>query len=106
MSDEIPRRARIDKMTFAERAILLAIWAVEEMPADVRLTNAVIQLGQAQGRVADYVDGVASHDTDTPDIRVIDGCKHTMTQMMKMANQGACPICLTWFPENKAGASK
>jgi hypothetical protein len=30
-----------------------------------------------------------------PRVRVIKGCKHTMAQAAKWADQGACPICLT-----------
>ncbi len=55
---EIPRRSRIDKYVPAETAISNAIEAVEEMPPDTRLTEAVILLGQAQDKVADFVDGV------------------------------------------------
>lgn len=57
MSD-IPRRAQLEKMVPAERAIYDAMGAVEEMPADERLTRAVILLGEARSSVADYVDGV------------------------------------------------
>jgi len=54
---EIPRRARMDQWTPAEKAIQAAIDVVESMPADGRLTDAVIFLGKARERVADYVDG-------------------------------------------------
>jgi hypothetical protein len=57
-SDTIPRRARLDLMTPAERAIVYATRMVEEMAADVRLTDAVVLLGAARESVADYVDGV------------------------------------------------
>jgi hypothetical protein len=57
MNDTIPRRIRIDQFVQAERAIYDAVQAVEAMPADVRLTDAVILLGQARSKVADYVDG-------------------------------------------------
>jgi pyridoxal biosynthesis lyase PdxS len=56
--DTIPRRARMDRWVPAEHAIHAAIEAVERMPADVRLTDAVVLLGQAKDRVADYVDAV------------------------------------------------
>ena len=55
---DIPRRIRVDLMSKAELAIRNAINVVEEMPADVRLTDAVILLGKAKDRVADYIDGV------------------------------------------------
>lgn len=57
MTTEIPRRARIDLMTPAELAIREAIIAVESLPADPRLTNAVTLLDKAQRHVADFVDG-------------------------------------------------
>jgi hypothetical protein len=55
---EPPRRIRMDLWTPAERAIYDAIQAVEEAGADPRLTDAVILLGRAKDRVADYVDGI------------------------------------------------
>jgi hypothetical protein len=58
MSHDIPRRLRLDQMTHAERAIYEASVAVEALGADTRLTAAVILLGQARDRVADFVDGV------------------------------------------------
>jgi len=48
-------RNRIDLFTHAEKLIYDAMQAVEEMPADVHLTDAVILLGQAQDKVAEYV---------------------------------------------------
>jgi hypothetical protein len=56
--DEIPRRCQMEHWTPAERAIYDAMQAVEAMPADTRLTSAVIKLGDAQNLVADFVDGV------------------------------------------------
>ena len=55
---EIPRRIRMDLMTPAELAIMKAIDAVEVAGCDTRLTDAVILLGKARDRVADFVDGV------------------------------------------------
>ena len=57
MSD-IPRRCRLDQFVPAERAIYDATQAVEAMPADVRLTDAVNLLEQARRKVADFVDGL------------------------------------------------
>lgn len=53
-----PRRIDMTRWTPAERAIYDACQAVEAAGADVRLTDAVILLGQAQAKVADFVDGV------------------------------------------------
>ena len=56
--DVIPRRARMEQWSPAERAIYDALQAVEAMPADERLTDAVVLLGAAKDSVADYLDGV------------------------------------------------
>lgn len=56
MSNNIPRRARVDLYVPAETAIREAMLAVEAMGADVLLTKAVVLLGEAQTAVADYVD--------------------------------------------------
>lgn len=66
---EIPRRICIDKMTPAELAIREAVLAVEELPADVRLTDAVILLQAAREHVADFVDG--THYQPLPDPPVL-----------------------------------
>jgi hypothetical protein len=60
MSNEIPRRARIDLYTPAELAIRDALIAVEAVGADERLTEAVNFLDLAQEHVANYVDGIHS----------------------------------------------
>jgi len=60
MTFSIPRRNQTLQWTPAERAIYDAMQAVEAMPADTRLTDAVILLGKARDRVADYVDGVGN----------------------------------------------
>jgi len=56
MSNELPRRVRADKMVLAERRILEAQRAVEDMPADVGLTEAGELLARAREKVADFVD--------------------------------------------------
>ena len=56
---EIPRRARMEKWTPAERAIYDAMQAVEAMPAHELLTKAVTLLGDAMNAVADYVEAVS-----------------------------------------------
>lgn len=60
-TNEVPRRVDTQRWTPAERAIFDAVEAVEAMPADARLTAAVILLGQARHKVADYVDGIDQH---------------------------------------------
>ncbi len=56
--EDLPRRIFVDRMTPAETAIRSAIHTVEELPADIRLTKAVVLLDRARELVADYVDGV------------------------------------------------
>lgn len=56
MEDNIPRKACLDKLEPAEKAIYDAMQKVEEMPADVRLTDAVNLLQQAFDKVAEYID--------------------------------------------------
>jgi hypothetical protein len=51
-----PRRVRMDQMVRAERAILKASDAVEAMPPDLDLTDAVTLLSQARAKVAAFVD--------------------------------------------------
>jgi len=58
MNSEIPRRVDMQRMTAAELAILAAVDAVEAAGADVRLTDAVVLLGEARDAVSDYVDGI------------------------------------------------
>lgn len=52
----VPRRNCLNLLTPAEKAIYDAMQEVEKMDADVRLTEAVVLLEQAQNKVADYID--------------------------------------------------
>lgn len=51
-----PRRTRLDLNTPAELAIRNAIDEVENIGADVKLTDAVNLLDQARELVADFID--------------------------------------------------
>ena len=55
-----PRRSRQECRTDAERKIIEAMAAVEDMPANELLTEAVILLERAFNNVADYVDDSGS----------------------------------------------
>lgn len=55
---EYPRRNDMTRWCSTERALQNAIDEVEEMGCDQRLTAAVVLLGEAKNRVADFVDGV------------------------------------------------
>lgn len=52
----IPRRNRIDLLTPAEKSIYDAMQEVEEIGADIKLTDAVTLLQQARDKVADYIE--------------------------------------------------
>jgi hypothetical protein len=54
--DDIPRRNRTDQWCQAEREIQVAVNVVETMGAHPLLTEAVVLLGKARDKVADYVD--------------------------------------------------
>ena len=54
----VPRRIDMGRLTPAERAIHDAILAVEALPADPRLTSAVVSLIRARSRVADFIDNI------------------------------------------------
>jgi hypothetical protein len=56
--NEIPRRARLDLFTPAEKSIYDAMGEVEKAGADVRLTNALSFLMQAKNLIADYIEGI------------------------------------------------
>lgn len=56
MTDNIPRRIRLDLNTPAELAIRAAIIAVEEAGCHPLLTDAVNLLSEAREKVADFVD--------------------------------------------------
>jgi hypothetical protein len=66
MSNNIPRRNRMDLYTPAEKAISDAVQAVEMAGAHPRLTDAVNLLQEAQKAVADFVDGVHAILPTTP----------------------------------------
>lgn len=53
---DIPRRAIVSQHTFTEKTIQDAIRAVELLPADTRLTSAVMHLQKAFNFVADFED--------------------------------------------------
>lgn len=50
------RRNRLDLMTDAEKAIHNAMYEVEKIGTDVKLTEAIIKLQDAKKLVSDYLD--------------------------------------------------
>ncbi|SEG56485.1 hypothetical protein SAMN05421819_3574 [Bryocella elongata] len=57
-----PRRNRIDLQTRGEKVIREAILAIEMLGADQLLTEAVILLGEAQTKVADWAEATGNLD--------------------------------------------
>ena len=57
--DKIPRRAYIDLLVPAEKAIHDAIALIEKLEPDERLTDAIVFLSKAHDKVSDYVDNKA-----------------------------------------------
>ena len=51
-----PRRAQLDKLSAAEIMIGVAMEAVNEAGCDPVLTEAILLLGEAKDKVANYVD--------------------------------------------------
>lgn len=62
----LPRRCYVDKWTPAERAIKEAVRAVEAAGCDAALTDAVMFLDKAFGRVADFVDSASTKECQAP----------------------------------------
>lgn len=56
MSQNIPRRCFIDKLTPGEKAIYDAIVEVEKIPGDVRLTEVSAMLARAKDLLSDFID--------------------------------------------------
>lgn len=54
--ENLPRRIRLDKNVHAELAIRKAMNEVEDLGADIKLTDAIIKLNEALDLVSDYVD--------------------------------------------------
>lgn len=54
----VPRRNRLDLMTYEERIIFQAMNEVESMGADTRLTEAVLLLAKAKDCVSDFIEDV------------------------------------------------
>lgn len=54
--DKTPRRSRLDLNTPAELSITNAMYEVEKLPPDVRLTDVINLLHKAKGLLSDYVD--------------------------------------------------
>lgn len=56
VTKDLPRRVHLELLSAAEHAIRAAVAQVETMPPHPLLTDAVVLLGQARDKVADYID--------------------------------------------------
>ena len=56
MKNEIPRRNRMDLMTMEELAIMSLITDIEQLGADLLLTDTVVLLGDAKEKLSDFLD--------------------------------------------------
>lgn len=56
MSNNFPRRSRLDLNEPSELAIRNAIHEVEKMGADVKLTEAITLLSESLNLVSDFID--------------------------------------------------
>lgn len=94
-----PRRIQMQKWVPAERAINDAVQVVEGMGADVRLTDAVVCLGAARDRVADFVDGVEGLRTFPIQQRTV--AHHALQQFITFVGEGHVdfPCTLTELSE-------
>jgi hypothetical protein len=74
MAHDPMRRCRIEEQTFAERKIREAVAAIDVLPADVRLTEALVLMEAGRERVAYYVDrfeGVSRFVATNPALRSV-----------------------------------
>lgn len=63
MSQNIPRRIRLDLMTAEELAIYKMVGEIEKLGAHPLLTNVVVQLQAARSSLSDWVDlQIETHD--------------------------------------------
>lgn len=69
--NRIPRRCDSLRLTPEEIAITDAIAAVENLPADARLTKAVTLLVEAREKVSDFVDGCGLQANGEPDSQTV-----------------------------------
>jgi hypothetical protein len=55
-TNTFPRRVRLDLLTPVEKQISDAVYSVEKMESDTRLTEASLLMQKAQNLVSDYID--------------------------------------------------
>lgn len=69
----IDRRIQQEKLTPAELAIKQAMVEIEKLPADIRLTGAVVRLGEAFELAADFTDDrYTCHPVKSPDPHTVE----------------------------------
>lgn len=89
VTKDLPRRCHLELLSPAEWAIRNAMLQIEKLPADVRLTDAVVLLMTAQAKVADYIDseGVCIGEPcwRNPDTGYMEYCKRHEEEIADLA---------------------
>ena len=87
MKENIPRRFRLDLMKPSELAIRKAIHEVEDLGADIKLTDIVNLLIEANNKVSDYLDeleNILIKQKEEEEEEVSEAIKKTIEKMKKL----------------------
>lgn len=93
IKDNYPqRRNRLDEMVPAESRIIFAMQAIEEMPADESLTEAIVLLEKAKNKISDYVDSQKSirNGEEIGELCNRDGCNGVLIEGQKQGDGCYC----------------
>lgn len=94
MNQDIPRRIRIDLFTPEEKALFDMVGEIEKLGAHPLLTDCVVLLGDARGKLSDWVDLQAAEQSVQSD-----GALPSVEEVI-------CPICqsiVRLYDGNKVG---
>lgn len=102
-----PRRSCLDQHTPAEKAIYDAHQAVEKVGAHRLLTEAVVLLSEAQGKVADYLELEDKNHLQEPDPIVrVDQLLNLVGRVVnyKTDRIGKCSVATVMYRPNEEGS--
>lgn len=90
---DFPRRIRLDLMTPEELAIFNMVGEIEKLGAHPLLTDVVVLLGEARGKLADWVDLTlpASVTAETDEEKLCATCGHSESRHQTAG--GFCKHC-------------
>ena len=91
MNKDIPRRIRLDLMTPEELGIYNMVGEVEKLGAHPLLTDVVVLLGNARGKLSDWVDLQAAEQSPAGQSDGACTCAHIERPMVD--KQGICFSC-------------